>query len=200
MNQDLKQLRKTLKKQRSLLSPQQQKLMASAAVRQLQSHRVFRSARNIAIYLPVRGEIDPSLLRNHTRRGQRLYLPVLSLYKPHGLVFVEWNHKTIFRNNRFSIPEPLVKACSMKTARAMDLVVAPLLAYDNQGNRLGMGGGFYDRSFAFKLKRTHHPRPIFCGIAYQFQQVSSLQRQTWDISLDMLVSEQSMQLFNARQY
>lgn len=199
MQQSPANLRKQLKKQRASLSHHQQNLRSSAAVQHLQRSAAFRSARNIAIYLPVRGETDPVKLRLYANPRQKFYLPVLSPYKPHGLVFVRWDKRTRFKNNRFNIPEPLIRRNQIKSARSLDLVVTPLLAFDAMGSRLGMGGGFYDRSFAFKHRNGRHTkRPHLTGIAYQFQQAEHLTRQHWDVPLDAISTETGMTCFNQR--
>jgi 5-formyltetrahydrofolate cyclo-ligase len=196
MTTSLSLLRKQLKKQRAALPPPEQKRRSAQAIRLLQHSGLFRSARNIAIYLPVRGEIDPSRLPAFGRAGQKFYLPALSLYKPHGLTFVQWDKNTRFRYNRFRIPEPLIKRNQFKSARRMDLVVMPLLAFDRHGSRLGMGGGFYDRSFAFKKGPGRRKKPVLIGIAYQFQQVDELPRQPWDVPLDAVVTDTHLKKLN----
>lgn len=200
MNLPLTELRKHRKKQRAQLPIKQQQRDSKRAVRQLQRTRQFRSARHIALYLPVRGEISPVSLRNFARPNQTFYLPVLSLCKSQGLVFVRWDKNTRFRTNRFGIPEPLVRHNRLKSPRSLDLVVTPLLAFDQAGNRLGMGGGFYDRSFAFKRHNKHHPRPQLAGFAYQFQQAEKLPAQPWDVPLDLMATELRVTEFTARQY
>lgn len=198
MQQTVVTLRKQLKKQRANLTQQQQTQRSAKAVQHIQRSAAFRSARNIAIYLPVRGETDPVTLRRFTNPRQQFYLPVLSPYKPHGLVFVRWDKHTRFKNNRFNIPEPLIRRNQIKSARSLDLVIMPLLAFDMAGSRLGMGGGFYDRSFAFKRQvrsRSYARRPHLAGIAYQFQQAEKLERQSWDIPLDSISTENGITHF-----
>lgn len=196
MSNVLQVLRKQLKRQRAALSVGEQKQHSALAIKRLQHSNVFRSAKNIAIYLPVRGEMDPTRLTHSGRRSQNFYLPVLSLYKPHGLVFVRWDKTTRFRQNRFRIPEPLIKRNQLKSPRQMDLVVMPLLAFDEQGSRLGMGGGYYDRSFAFKKTAGRQKKPLLLGFAYQFQQVSRLPRQAWDVPLDAIVTDTQLTKLN----
>nr|CAA6809320.1 MAG: 5-formyltetrahydrofolate cyclo-ligase (EC [uncultured Thiotrichaceae bacterium] len=191
----LQAFRKSLKKQRSSLSRHQQLHLSSLATKRLQRLSVFRSAKNIAIYLPVRGEIDPSQLPAFGRANQRFYLPVLSLYKKHGLVFVRWNKQTRFRLNQYQIPEPVIKYSQLTSARKLDLVIMPLLAFDTTGSRLGMGGGYYDRSFAFKMRSGSKRKPTLLGIAYQFQQAESLPRQSWDVPLDAIVTNTQFTAF-----
>lgn len=197
MTIDLQTLRKNLKRKRSSLSKYQQRHMSSLATQRLQRLPLFRSARNIAIYLPVRGEIDPSQLPTFGRANQQFYLPVLSLYKQHGLVFVRWNKRTRFRLNQYRIPEPIIKYSQLKPARKLDLVIMPLLAFDTAGSRLGMGGGYYDRSFAFKMRAGPRRKPALVGIAYQFQQSEPLPRQPWDVPLDAIVTDAQFTTFTS---
>ncbi len=195
MTTSLQTLRKQLKQKRSALSKSQQQHLSSLAVQRLQRSRLFRSAKNIAIYLPVRGEIDSSRLPEFGRADQQFYLPVLSLYKQHGLVFVRWNKNTRFRMNQYKIPEPIIKYSQLKSAQKLDLVVMPLLAFDQTGSRLGMGGGYYDRSFAFKMRSERIRKPVLLGIAYQFQQMEELPRQAWDVPLDAIVTNTQLREF-----
>lgn len=196
MDTPLQTLRKQLKQQRAALSKTRQQQMSSLAILRLQRSALFRSSKNIAIYLPVRGEIDPSQLPEFGRAGQQFYLPALSLYKQHGLVFVRWNKRTRFRLNQYQIYEPVIKDSWLKSARKLDLVVMPLLAFDLAGNRLGMGGGYYDRSFAFKMRDGQKRKPTLLGIAYQFQQVTSLPAKPWDVPLDAIVTDTQLTKFS----
>lgn len=182
------QLRRHLRRQRAALPAPTQQQLATRMVKQLRKQAVFRNARHIALYLPVRGEADPRALRHCALPKQRFYLPVLSPFGENRLWFTQWNRNTRFRTNRFRIPEPLPRAGQQRAAAWLDLVITPLLAFDAQGSRLGMGGGFYDRTFAFK-RQQNRPRPYLVGIAYAFQQVPHLTRFAWDIPLDAVVTE-----------
>lgn len=177
-------LRRQLRRQRAVLSPHLQQQYAKQAVRHLGQQAIWRNARHIALYLPVRGEIDPTVLRKLALPRQRFYLPVLSPFHDKHLWFVRWDKHTRLRLNRFKIPEPVPHYARSRPARWLDLVIAPLVAFDLQGNRLGMGGGFYDRTFAFKRNQHHHVQPCLCGFAYHFQQVTALNNQVWDVPLD----------------
>lgn len=184
-------LRKQLRRQRSSLSPSEQQLLSQQAVSHLRHHRFFRSARNIALYLPVRGEADPRNLLQYAQPKQRFFLPVLSLSHDSKLIFVEWSSQTRFRKNRFNIPEPLLARRRILSPRQLDLVITPLVAFDHYGSRLGMGGGFYDRSFAAK-RYLKHPQPLLLGFAYPFQQVARLEKQVWDVALDASCTAQGI--------
>lgn len=197
---DLIALRRQLKKQRRKLSRREQQQAAHQTVARIIRNPLFLRAQHIALYIPVRGELDVRALRQYAQRHQRFYLPVLSPLVHQGLVFIEWHTHTPFTHNRFGIPEPVFHASACKPARALDLVMTPLLATDQQGNRLGMGGGYYDRTFAFKkhhhtTKNTRQRRPLLLGVCYPFQQQPALPTQPWDIPLDALATPRKIQLF-----
>jgi 5-formyltetrahydrofolate cyclo-ligase len=86
--------------------------------------------------------------------------------------------------------EPAVARKLMRLPQQLDAVIVPLLGFDNNGNRLGMGGGYYDRSFAFRKQRRAWRRPLLIGVAYSFQQVDAIQTEPWDIPLDAVITEQ----------
>lgn len=156
--------------------------------------RVFRSARSIAAYFPVRGEADPSLVIEHALAlGKRVYLPVLS--RRGDLCFAPLDADTPLRRNRLGIPEPDVQPRMLARPRDLDLVLTPLVAFDRSGTRLGMGGGYYDRSFAYLRHRLHWRRPRLIGYAYGFQEVPALERAEWDVPLSGVVTEQGLRLF-----
>ncbi|MEB4593611.1 5-formyltetrahydrofolate cyclo-ligase [Candidatus Thiothrix sp. Deng01] len=195
------QLRLAIRKQRAALPPHEQQHLSHKATRHLSGRALFRNARYIALYLPVKGEADPTFLRKLTHPRQQIYLPVLSPFGGARLWFVLWNEHTRFRLNRFQIPEPLPHWRYSRPARWIDLVITPLVAVDKHGSRLGMGGGFYDRTFSFKrIPANNSRRPYLCGFAYAFQQVESLPQQPWDVPLDAVTSDCGFFQFNTRLY
>lgn len=189
-----KDLRRQIRCQRSALAKAEQQQLSQQAVQHLSVHRIFRAARNIALYLPVRGEADPRPLLKFARSTQRFFLPVLSLSRDSKLIFVEWCPKTRFRKNRFNIPEPLLAKRRILSPRQLDLVIMPLVAFDHYGSRLGMGGGFYDRSFAAK-RYLQQAQPFLLGFAYPLQHVERLERQPWDVSLDASCTAQGLSFY-----
>jgi len=89
--------------------------------------------------------------------------------------------------NRFNITEPIDQSATV-TAEQLDAVLVPLLGFDQMGNRLGMGGGFYDRSFEFRIKSATKT-PVLIGVAYDFQQLDNLPAEPWDVPLDIIITE-----------
>jgi len=83
-----------------------------------------------------------------------------------------------------------------RPARELDLVFMPLVGFDGRGNRIGMGKGFYDRHFAYRLLFTHLRRPALIGIAFAVQAVTELPTAPHDVPLDAIVTESSLHWFN----
>ena len=144
----------------------------------------FRSARCVAFYLPNDGELDLSVALQHAlAQGKQCFLPVLT--RDNALGFASVTRHTRFASNRFGIPEPV--GGRRINARSLDLLFMPLVAFDADGNRIGMGGGYYDRALAYKLRRSHLP-PVLMGAAHGFQQVDGIQANAWDVALDGVVT------------
>jgi len=191
-----KQIRQQMREQRRAQSAAQSRDMGWQASRQLQQSRIFRNSQHIALYLANDGEIDPwYIIEAVWRSGKQCYLPVLGLRPGNRLWFIPYKPDTKLINNRFGIPEPAHprQQRSLKP-QSLDLILMPLVAFDRQGNRLGMGGGFYDRSLAFLQHRHSWRKPRLVGLAYEFQQVDQLPYQSWDVPLDAIVTEQQIYL------
>ena len=186
----IQQLRQRMKKQRKQLSVSQQQHLSEKMVMHLSSSPVYQEARNIALYLPVNGEADPCQLFHRNRDiSKKFYLPVLSDCAELPLDFVQWHAETQFKTNIYAISEPIYQAEESILATQLDLVIMPLLAFDPKGNRLGMGGGYYDRSFAFKRQAQYRYSPLLVAYAYGFQMQTQLTTQAWDVPVDAYVTE-----------
>lgn len=193
---ELRQRLRTLRRALPLASQQQ---AALAVADRLTDWSVFTAAHRIAAYWACDGELSPMpLLERAWAANQQIYLPVLTDTPPQSLQFAPYRPDTPLRRNRFNIPEPDVPPTRWLEAPELDLVLTPLVAFDRFGNRLGMGGGFYDRSFAFQrdpdLRR--YRRPYLLGLGYEFQKVSALRRQSWDVPLDAAVTEAALWVFS----
>jgi len=182
--ESLSLLRQRLRQQRRQLSPQQQHHAAQQLSKRLCHHPLFLRSQHIAVYLPHRGEMSlHPLIKRAWSMGKRCYLPVLKAHKP-ALWFIPYTPETPLKNNRFGIPEPRhLNFHHARPAWAFDLVLTPLVGFDNHGQRLGMGGGFYDRSFAYILKSQQQRRCPLWGVAYDIQHISRLPIRTWDVPL-----------------
>lgn len=185
------QLRRMLRKARRSLTPAQQRQAASGLYRQLAHNPVFRRARHLSLYLPTDGEIDPRLLlRAAQRRGKATYLPVLSAWPRTKMVFQRVRPGEKLRPNRFRILEPRINVVRQRKVWALDLVLLPLVGFDEDGGRLGMGGGFYDRSLAYLARRKSWRKPKLLGLAHECQKVARLDQASWDVPLQGTVTDQ----------
>lgn len=185
------QLRRMLRKARRALTPAQQRQAARDLYRQLAQNPVFRRARHLSLYLPTDGEIDPRLLlRAAQRRGKATYLPVLSAWPRTKMVFQRIRPGEKLRPNRFRILEPRINAARQRKVWALDLVLLPLVGFDEEGGRLGMGGGFYDRSLAYLARRQNWRKPTLLGLAHECQKVARLDQASWDVPLQGTVTDQ----------
>ncbi|MDO9316982.1 MAG: 5-formyltetrahydrofolate cyclo-ligase [Gammaproteobacteria bacterium] len=185
-------LRKSLRHCRRQLTPREQDAAASRLYDQVAGKRFFHCARRIAFYLPGDGEIDPGLLMAAAlERGQHCYLPVIHPHKKNALVFVRFRSGDVLQTNRWGIYEPRLRSAALIPARALDLVLVPLVGFDAACNRLGMGKGFYDRTFGFRASgvRSRRRSPRLIGVAHECQRVSALKAQDWDIRMDRIVSD-----------
>lgn len=178
------QLRRLLRKARRALTPSEQRQAAQGLYRQLAQHPLFRRAKHISLYLPTDGEIDPSLLlRAAQRRGKATYLPVLSAWPRTKMVFQRVRPGEKLLPNRFCILEPRVNIRRQRKVWALDLVLMPLVGFDDEGGRLGMGGGFYDRSLAYLARRQRWRKPTLLGLAHECQKVDRLAQASWDVPM-----------------
>ncbi|WP_312144022.1 MULTISPECIES: 5-formyltetrahydrofolate cyclo-ligase [Stutzerimonas stutzeri subgroup] len=184
-------LRRKLRHARRQLTPAQQRLAARRLYRQLAQHPRFRRARHIALYLPNDGEIDPRLLLQAAqRRGKATYLPVLNPWPRTRMVFQRIEPGEQLRRNRFGILEPVIRTARQRRAWALDLLLMPLVGFDGKGGRLGMGGGFYDRSLAYRAMRKKSHKPTLLGLAHECQRVDRLPLESWDVALQATVTDQ----------
>ncbi|WP_330215150.1 5-formyltetrahydrofolate cyclo-ligase [Pseudomonas sp. AM8] len=183
-------LRRMLRKARRALTPSEQRQAAHGLYRQLAQHPLFRRAKHISLYLPTDGEIDPRLLlRAAQRRGKATYLPVLSAWPRTKMVFQRVKPGETLLPNRFRILEPRVNARRQRKVWALDLVLLPLVGFDDAGGRLGMGGGFYDRSLAYLARRKSWRKPALLGLAHECQKVDRLAQASWDVPLAGTVTD-----------
>jgi 5-formyltetrahydrofolate cyclo-ligase len=193
---DKSNLRQKLRVRRRALSADEQRQAARRLAVNLTGTRLFLTSRRVACYLPNDGEIDSALVIKHIRRMRKiLYLPVLSRLSHDRLWFAEAGPKTKLAPNRFGIPEPVVKSRDLIRAQELDLILMPLVGFDDKGNRLGMGGGFYDRSLEFLHHRNHWRKPHLLGIAYDFQRVNGLVADPWDVPLQGVITDQAVYLY-----
>ncbi len=189
------ELRRQMRARRAHLSPTEQADAARQVAHHVAGSTLFQRSQHLACYLPQRGELDPApLMQRAWAMGKTCYLPVLSPLPGGRLWFLPYRDGDPLILNRFGILEPCLSTSHRAPPWALDLVLTPLVAFDTHGNRLGMGGGYYDKTFSFLRRRHYWRKPRLVGIAYDFQRVATLQHFPWDIPLQAIASEVQLYL------
>ncbi len=189
MSRNNSTLRAQKRRLRNQLTPQAQSAHAAALANQVCRLKAFRNSNRIACYLANDGEIDPvNIIHAAWTMRKKVYLPILSPFQ-HKLYFAPYRYGMDMHVNRFGIAEPACSPVNWVTAWQLDLMLLPLVAFDDSGNRLGMGGGFYDRSLAYRQSRAHS-KPALVGLAHELQHEPALATNSWDIPLDMIATEE----------
>jgi 5-formyltetrahydrofolate cyclo-ligase len=188
-------LRKTIRDQRKQLSPEKQQQASQQLSNHFSQETIFLESLHIAFYIAHEGEIDPKfLLESALQKNKICYLPGLDPTQK-NLFFIQYKTGDKLILNRYKIPEPEFVSTNIIQADQLDLVLLPLVAFDKKGNRLGMGAGFYDRTFHFLLEKKQDHKPKLIGLAYEFQSVENLEPDEWDIPLDGIATEKKIELF-----
>lgn len=190
---DSRQIRRRLRAARRSLSAAEQRQHARALASNLERVPAYRRARRVAFYLATDGEIDlgPSLQRA-LRTGKECYLPVLRKHRQNSLWFVAYHEGARMRRNRFGISEPRLVHAKRVHPMGLQIIVMPLVAFDPAGHRLGMGGGFYDRTLNYLTRRRRWRAPKLIGAAHELQRVALIESQPWDIALNFVVTEATL--------
>ena len=146
----------------------------------------FENAKLIACYLATDNEVNcRRLIERAWHMKKRIFLPIVQ--KHSKLKFVEFFKNSRTRTNTYGIEEPVGE--NEIDPRELDLVFTPLVAFDSQGNRVGMGGGYYDRTFSFLNKHQHNSGPMLVGLAFDCQYVEQIGASAWDIRLFRVITE-----------
>jgi len=179
------QIRKLIRERRRALTPEQQTQFAQQAAARMMAYPPLLMAHTVALFLSFDGELDTQpLIEQLWRSGKRVYLPVLHPFSPGNLLFLHYHPHSELITNRLKIREPKLDARDVLPLSQLDVLVTPLVAFDEQGQRLGMGGGFYDRTL--QNWRAHGLQPV--GYAHDCQQVDTLPVEEWDIPLPAVIT------------
>ena len=192
MSVDRAALRRELRTRRRALAASERIAAAENLALHLLALPLAPASGYVAGYWAMDAEIALHVWQLKLPRDCIYCLPVL---QGEQLRFARWRPGDALATNRFGIPEPDVDSGSLLDARDMTLVVVPLVGFDVRGNRLGMGGGWYDRSFAFR--QQHHAPPWLVGAAFETQRIQTLDAAPWDVPLDALCTETTSYDFRA---
>jgi 5-formyltetrahydrofolate cyclo-ligase len=130
------------------------------------------------------------------RDGKQCFMPVLHPWQQHKMLFVRYTGIQLLRPNRWGVKEPALKAQRCLKPAQLDLVILPLVVFDQEGHRLGMGKGFYDRAFAFRCQTQG--KPFLLGLAHECQLAGQLLPvAAWDVDLDAVATVARVLKFRA---
>ena len=178
------QLRQQIRKTRANLTALQQQQAEDSITQQALALIEERNAQHIALYVSFDGEISTEkLIKTLWAQDKHIYLPVLHPFNPNHLLFLRYLPDTPMLKNKFGIWEPKLNVQNVLPLDELDILFTPLVAFDKQGNRLGMGGGFYDRT----LQNWQNSSFIPVGLAHQCQQVEQLPTEAWDVPLHRIL-------------
>jgi len=178
-------IRSEVRQRRKQLTTEQQQHFALQIVKQASQHEKIQQATALSVFLSFDGELDTAPLIHYLwQQGKQLCLPVLHPFSPGNLLFLSYTPDTPLIRNRFNILEPKLDITQVVLLSELDIVFTPLVAFDSHGQRLGMGGGFYDRTLQHWQKNG--PYPI--GLALDCQQVEQLPTEEWDIPLPEIIT------------
>lgn len=183
------ELRQAILQKRSRLDKTVQKQVGDNVADTVQNLTIWQNSQRIGFYYPMNGEVDTRpTIKLAWEQNKQVYLPLMNPALNNSLQFVLYTADTPLASNKWGVPEPEESALKERHAASfLDIIIMPLVAYDPFKNRLGMGGGCYDKTLAFKAGATH-ATPYCLGLAYAFQAIKALLPvDPWDIPMDDVI-------------
>lgn len=190
-------LRKAFRDKRLSLSSEQQMTAAQGLVKQYRQNALFQGAENIALYLSFNGEINTQPLIDYLwSLNRQVFVPILHPFCKGHLLLQKFTHDTKMRENHFGILEPMLDVQRVCPVEKLDILFTPLVAFDLSGNRLGMGGGFYDRTLSGVKNIDKQRQPMVIGLAHELQKSAALPTEVWDIGLPYILTANKLYSFS----
>ena len=192
----MKSLRRNALQARRAMSAGGRARASAAICSQVTASREFYASTLVGCYLPTYDEVDTrEIIETAWRANKRVFVPVLR--KKRQMVFCEILEDTELARNNMGIWEP-TRGLIMPP-RHLDVVITPTVVFDKNARRIGMGGGYYDRAFAFLRHRTHWLRPKLLGVAFRCQEVEKIKPNPWDIRLYRVFSDKKQVFVSGEQ-
>jgi len=185
-------MRRKMRAYRQGLTPAKQDHASVTLCQTALSSAHFTNASTIAFYWPIDGEINPiPLMRAALKSGKCCTLPVVPEEEEDLLTFQRVTGSTRFVKDKFGVWAPRPAAAGVVTLTDHDLILTPLVGYTRKGDRLGFGGGFYDRLFDAMGHTANLPLKVGC--AHQGQEITSdWTPAPWDRPLDVVLTDQAL--------
>ena len=184
-------LRSQLQARRAAATPALRIAAAQGLRSTLEQIPEFLTDANIGGYWATSGELPLMALFDGLRQRDQIFnLPVIGPLR--SLQFVAWNVGDDVAPNRYGIPEPVHERSRRIAVDMIDVLLMPLLGFDRAGNRLGFGGGYYDRALQFLRDRDKPSSTLLVGVGYSFQEVKRIDSEPWDVKLDYIATEREL--------
>ncbi|MGY8869480.1 MAG: 5-formyltetrahydrofolate cyclo-ligase [Pseudomonadales bacterium] len=182
-------LRQSMRQKRRALTAKQQATASLKLLAEIKKLPSIHKSKHLALYLPNDGELDPTpIIHWCWKMKKSVYLPVLHPLSHNRLWFVKYTPRTPMTRNMYGILEPKAPYRFIRAAKMLDIVLLPLVAFDDKGGRLGMGGGYYDRTFNF-IRQFNAQKPRLIGLAHHLQKVEKLPIESWDVPLKTVATD-----------
>ena len=183
-------LRRKLQQIRRNLTAEQQSEAACLVADKLEQRLSNLEPRQttVAVYKSFSGELPTSaIIQKLWQLGFNTVLPVLHPFAKGHLLFLHYAPDTPMTTNKYGIAEPELNAQYVVPLSNIQILLMPLVGFDSQGNRLGMGGGYYDRTLA-QWHNGNRPNLSPIGLSYNEQQVEKIPVESWDIPLPEIIT------------
>ena len=186
-------IRTEMRERRRRLTLEERSVASNALAKNLLQLMGFKRVGRIGAYMANDGEIDPlPALLDCLQRGYKCFLPVLLPGQRPSVRFANFSNTSKFRLNQYGILEPDLYQQHCLNAIQLEWILLPLVAFDMAGNRLGMGGGYYDSSLALIPHRKNWQRPRLIGLAYEFQRVDQIVVDEWDVQMHSILTDKKL--------
>lgn len=189
-----KVIRTALRNKRNALSTAEQARAAQALIASVTALPQWGAAKNIALYSPFDGEINTQpLAETALRLSKQVFLPVVT--DKNSLLFAPWGEPTNLIHNRYGILQPH-EGAQLLEHHAMDIIFMPLVGWDDTGSRLGMGGGYYDRTLHSAAEYPSGALKV--GLAHACQRLEKIETATWDVAMDFVATDSRLHRCTAK--
>jgi len=187
-----KQIRQELRLTRNKVQENEQISAAATIKHTLTNLPMWQTSKHIGIYLPMAGEINVwPIIEKAWQESKTCYLPVVKTGENAVLEFVKYQKNDTLRTNTCGAKEPLATTSKISPEN-LDLVIVPLVGFTESNMRLGQGGGFYDRTFAFRKDLPLNAKPLLIGVAYELQKIPNLPEEEWDVAMNLVITEKEI--------
>ncbi|NQZ22359.1 MAG: 5-formyltetrahydrofolate cyclo-ligase [Colwellia sp.] len=197
-NRDI--IRQEVRTKRRQLNAEKQQVQADLLCQTLIAQIDLEHVKDIGIYLANDGELNTKPFINWCwQNNLSVYLPVIHPFSKGHLLFLKYAKTSVMVTNKYGILEPKLDVRSIVSVTDIDIIFTPLVAFDNFGNRLGMGGGFYDRTLAawyLEYQQNKQAKPMPIGLAHDCQKVKAIPIENWDIPLPKIITPSTIYHFD----